>query len=558
MQPQRLILWVIFTVSVIFLWDNWQHFNGHASLFFGAGSAPQAATAAPQSDVPGAIVPATVASASTGTPGALPAASIVATGQDVSIRTDLLKVDFNTQGGDINQVELLAFRDTVDAQKNMLILEKTQDHTYVAQTGLIGEAGFPNHNTIFTLEPGERTLAPGQSQLEISFSAQAGGVRIVKTYIFARDSYEIGVRNAITNVGDTPVSPELYLQLVRDDSKPPGSLRFYTPYFGPAVFDEASKFQKVSFEDIEKGRDRAAPRPATDGWIAILQHYFVAAWIPPPGVARTYVTQAIGGSPNYRAAAIMPLGAVAPNGTVTNFAKLFVGPEDERLLEKTAPGLDLVRDYGWTTILARPVFWLLEKLYEWIGNWGWAIIGLTLIIKLAFFPLSAASYRSMARMKAVAPRLKALQEKYPDDRAKMNQAMMEMYREEKINPMGGCLPILIQIPVFIALYSVLSASVEMRGSPWLGWIHDLAAADPWYLLPALMMVSMFVQYKLNPAPPDPVQAKMMLIMPLVFGAMFFFFPAGLVLYYVVNNVLSILQQWQITRMMGQPKAAKHA
>jgi YidC/Oxa1 family membrane protein insertase len=285
----------------------------------------------------------------------------------------------------------------------------------------------------------------------------------------------------------------------------------------------------------------------------MVQHYFVSAWLPAAGERSIYTEKV--DTNLYRVGVRQPLGTIAPGATINNDAEFFVGPQEERLLESVAPGLDLVRDYGWTTVLAKPMFWLLEKLHGVIGNWGWAIVALTVLIKLVFFPLSAASYKSMARMKNVAPRLKVIQEKYKDDRMKMNQAMMELYKTEKINPMGGCLPIVIQIPVFISLYSTLLASVEMRGAPWLGWIHDLAAADPFYILPVVMMISMFVQFKLNPTPPDPMQAKMMMIMPLVFGVTFFFFPAGLVLYWVVNNTLSIAQQWQITRMLGGKKAA---
>jgi len=555
MDTRRIVLWVIFTISIIFLWDNWQHFNGRASLFFGPGTAIVATPTPAANGVPAALPEATptvsAASVAASLPGA-PAAQ-ASPAQQITVRTDLISVDINTLGAQIDRLELLMDRDTVDPKRNMVLLAKTGDHTYIAQTGLIGAPDLPSHTTLFKVLPGPTALEEGKNDLEVSFEADSGGLRLIKTYTFTRGSYEIGVRHRVENLSDRPITTQLYLQLVRDSSKPEGTMRFYSPYYGPAEYSNADKFQKISFDDIRKDRDKAKPRQATDGWVAILQHYFVAVWIPSEGTPRTYLTQEIKGTSTFRAAALMPLGSIAPHATVTNDAKLFVGPEEERLLEHVAPGLELVRDYGWTTILARPVFWLLEKLHALLGNWGWAIIALTVLIKGAFFPLSAASYRSMARMKNVAPRLKVIQEKHKDDRAKMNQAMMELYRTEKINPMGGCLPIAIQIPVFIALYSVLSASVEMRGAPWLGWIHDLAAPDPFYILPAVMMVSMFVQYKLNPAPPDPVQAKMMMVMPLVFGVTFFFFPAGLVIYWVVNNLLSIAQQWQISRMIRNAK-----
>jgi YidC/Oxa1 family membrane protein insertase len=559
-DSRRMILWVILSVSLFGLYDSWQHYAGHASMFFGPAKSTPGVTLTTPNDLP-TVLPdsrptvAAAGTASAGVPGnvvaptlATPSAPI----QTVSIHTDLLAVDVSSSGAEIDRVELLKHRDTLDPNRNMVLLEKGPAHTYVAQTGLVGEPGLPSHHTDFSVIPGPTTLADGQDHLDVSFQAEGGGVRLTKTFVFTRGSYEIGVRHEVTNLTDHPIDPKLYLQLVRDESKPEGTMRFYSPYYGPAVYSSAEKFQKISFEDIEKGKDKATQaRVANDGWVAILQHYFAAAWIPKEGTRRSYLTESIPGTPpTFRAAALIDLGSLAPKTSVTNEAQLFVGPEEQRLLEKVAPGLDLIRDYGWTTILARPVFWLLEKLHALLGNWGGAIIMLTVLIKLAFFPLSAASYRSMARMKNVAPRLKVIQERFKEDRAKMNQAMMELYKTEKINPAGGCLPVVVQIPVFISLYSVLSASVEMRGAPWIGWIHDLAAPDPFYILPAVMMASMFIQYKLNPAPPDPVQAKMMMVMPLVFGVTFFFFPAGLVLYWVVNNLLSIAQQWQITRMLG--------
>jgi YidC/Oxa1 family membrane protein insertase len=485
----------------------------------------------------------------------------------VQIRTDLVAVDINTLGAEIDRLELLAHKDQEHTDQNMVLLQKNAQNTYIAQTGLSGVPDLPTHNTPFTREPGPTSLADGQNTLDVSFAAESGGVKLVKTFTFTRGSYVIGVRHAVTNLGSAPVSPNLYMQLVRDDSKPAGTMRFYSPYYGPAIFTPSGGFKKLTFDSIKKNvkNNECAANvfQSNGGWVAMLQHYFVSAWIPADGAPREYLTQPIGSCPdqsvdqirNFRAGAVMPLGPIAPQQTVVNQARLYVGPEEARLLEATAPGLELTRDYGWTRVLAEPVFWCLEHLHGLLGNWGWAIIVLTLGIKLAFFPLSAASYRSMARMKSVAPRLKLLQEKYKDDRVKLNQAMMELYKTEKINPAGGCLPILIQIPVFISLYATLSASVEMRGAPWLGWIHDLGAPDPFYILPIIMMISMFVQYKLNPAPADPAQAKVMMVMPLIFGVTFFFFPAGLVLYWVTNNLLSIAQQYWITRVMSAPKPA---
>ncbi len=574
MDTRRTVLWIVFSVSLFMIWDNWQRFNGRASMFgppvavqpAASGSAPHG----PTDDVPsasttlnsvptaGATGAAASTAASAGPSTAAPATP--AKGERVAVHTDLLAVELNTLGAAVDKVELTAYRDSADTKQNFVLLDQTPGYIYVAQTGLVGASAgnaalppaFPTHRSAFTVVAGPRALEAGKDELSVAFEAEGGGVKLTKTYTFHRGTYQIDVRHAVTNIGAQPVAPQLYLQLVRDDKTPAGGSRFYSTYYGPAVYSDTKRFQKVSFDDITKGKapDKHIAH-ADDGWVAMLQHYFVSAWIPAAG-PRDYYTDKLDAD-LFRVGLRETLGSIAPGATATNDARLYVGPAIERRLETIAPGLELVRDYGWTTILAKPMFWVLEKIHSLVGNWGWAIIGLTVLIKAVFFPLSAASYKSMARMKNVAPRMKELQERHKDDRAKLNQAMMELYRVEKVNPAGGCLPIVVQIPFFIALYSVLLASVEVRGAPWLGWIHDLAAPDPFYILPVIMMASMFVQFKLNPPPPDPTQAKIMMIMPLVFGVTFFFFPAGLVLYWVVNNLLSIAQQWQITRMMGDRK-----
>jgi len=561
MDTRRTVLWVVFSVSLFLLWDNWQRFQGKPSLFGGgvtkqvsaAGSPPAVPVAG--GDVPAAtpaVVPKDGVPAASAASTAVPVAAVPVTpapaAETVSVSTDLFKVNLNSMGAEVRRVELLLHRDSVDQAKNMVLLDAGTDYVYLAQSGLVGGpvgTTLPNHRTPFAVAPGPRTLEAGQNELKVSFTAESGGVKLVKTYTFKRGSYDIGVSHQIINDSAVPITPQLYLQLVRDGKDPSGGSSFYSTFTGMAVYTSTEKFQKEAFSDIEKGKTKHAVK-GTDGWIAIIQHYFVSAWIPADKLARDIYTEKVGDN-LYRVGTKLILAQIAPGASLTDNAQLFVGPQEERTLEKVAPGLDLVRDYGFLTVVAKPLFWLLERLQAMLGNWGWAIIALTVLIKLAFFPLSAAGYRSMARMKKVAPRLKALQDRHKGDRAKLNQAMMELYRSEKINPMGGCLPIVVQIPVFIALYWTLLASVEMRNAPWIGWIHDLAMPDPYFILPVIMMASMLVQYKLNPAPPDPLQAKMMLFMPLVFGIMFFFFPAGLVLYWVVNNLLSIAQQWQITR-----------
>jgi YidC/Oxa1 family membrane protein insertase len=373
----------------------------------------------------------------------------------------------------------------------------------------------------------------------------------VKTYTFTRGSYVINVDTKIENVGTAPVTPKLYMELVRDNT-PVETPRFSHTFIGPAVYTDQHHFQKIDFSDIDKNKATFEPS-ADNGWIAMVQHYFASAWIPQQGVKRDIYVQKI--DQLYRVGVQMPVQTIAPGQSANVQARLFAGPEEERMLEGIAPGLELVKDYGMVTIIAKPLFWLLEKIHSYVGNWGWSIVLLTLLIKAVFFPLSAASYKSMARMKAITPRMQQLRERFKSDPQKMNAALMELYKTEKVNPFGGCLPVVVQIPVFISLYWVLLSSVEMRGAPWIGWIHDLSQQDPYFILPVLMAVSMFLQTKLNPTPPDPVQAKMMMFMPIAFSVMFFFFPAGLVLYYVVNNVLSIAQQYYITRMMGAKKKA---
>jgi YidC/Oxa1 family membrane protein insertase len=566
MQTQRTILWVIFTMSLLFLWDAWQRHQGHPSLFGGPaptqtqapGTAAPGAAGAPKAD---ASLPQPGAQAAVPSgPAVVPAGTApAAAAQPVRLVTDVLSIDIDPAGGEVQRAELLKYTDSEGGSKaNVVLLEEKSDHIYVAQAGLVGAPGqtLPNHRTPFTVEPGVRELAPGVDSLQLKMSAEQGGVRVVRTYTLARGSYAIDVKTEVTNVGAEPVRPTAYMQLTRDKKAPSsiaGIASTFVPIgtYGPVVYTDALKFQKVDFGAIEKNSQDHA-KSAKDGWIGMMQHYFVSAWVPKQGVERTIETARIDGD-LYTVRVRQPLPEIAPGASTLVDATLYIGPQDQRVLESVAPGLDLVVDYGWLTVIAKPIFELLQFLHGIVKNWGWAIVLLTLIVKLAFFPLQAASYRSMAKMKKVGPKLQQLRERFGDDRVKMNQAMMELYKTEKINPLGGCLPIVVQIPVFIALYYVLFASVELRGAPWLGWIKDLASPDPWFILPLLMAVSMFVQTKLNPTPPDPLQAKMMLWMPLIFSVMFFFFPAGLVLYWLVNNLFSIAQQWVITRRIeGKP------
>jgi YidC/Oxa1 family membrane protein insertase len=402
-----------------------------------------------------------------------------------------------------------------------------------------------------TALPGERTLKDGQNQLELKFeSPDVGGVKLVKTYTLLRGAYDLRVRHEIINTGSAPVAPQLYLQLVRDGNKPAGESAFYSTFTGPAIYTEAKKYQKVEFSDIEKN-NVDIEKKASNGYVAMVQHYFASAWMLADGLPRDLFMRKVDNN-LYAAGMITPLEAIAPGTSKTIEARIFVGPQEEKVLEALAPGLELVKDYGWLTILAKPLYWLLDKLHSFILNWGWAIVALVLLLKIAFYWLNAKAYASMAKMKAVNPKIMEMRERLKDKPQEMQAAMMKIYKEEKVNPMGGCFPIMVQIPVFIALYWVLLSSVEMRNAPWVLWIHDLSAPDPYFILPVLMTLTTMLQTALNPAPPDPLQAKLMWFMPLIFSVMFFFFPAGLVLYWITNNVLSIAQQWVINTRMGVP------
>ncbi len=556
MDIKRTVLWVVFSLSLLILWDNWMRDNGKPSMFFPV-PAQQAKTvngsASAKADVPqasGAVAAGGAAATAVPAGGQTPAAAPVQS-ELITITTDVFKADIDTLGGELKRLELLKHKDSVDPKKNVVLFDNSEHRTYLAETGLIG-GPFPNHKSPFVAKPGPRAL-DGANQIQLVLESEQGGVKLTKIYTFKRGDYTIDVKHEVSNNSGAPIAPSLYVQLVRDGRKPEGESSFYSTFTGPAVYTEAEHFQKLDFEKIEKNKAEHATK-ADNGWIALIQHYFVSAFVPPAKVQREIFTKKVNNN-LYAVGSVIPLGTIAPGASATIDTPLYSGPQESSVLESIAPGLELVKDYGWLTIVAKPIFWLMTQIHKILGNWGWTIIVLTIMIKLAFFPLTAASYRSMAKMKLVTPKMTAIRERFKGDPQKMNQAMMELYKTEKINPLGGCLPIVVQIPVFIALYWVLLASVEMRNAPWLGWIHDLASPDPFYILPVVMAISMFIQTKLNPTPPDPIQAKVMMVMPIAFSVMFFFFPSGLVLYWVVNNVLSISQQWVINKKLEGGKTA---
>ncbi|UUX96124.1 membrane protein insertase YidC [Aquabacterium sp. J223] len=556
---RRTVLWMVFVTSLLFLWDGWNKHNGRPSLFSPPPPKPAATAPADPAATPSASALPTPSTAAppTATPAQAPTASSSAgdPASWVTLTTDVVKASFDPRGGDVVRVELLQQRDLEDERRHVVLLDRSAQRFYVAQTGLVGApAGqqWPNHLTPMTPVAGPRELADGQTALTLTFeSAEVGGLKLRKTYTLARGAYTFGVKHEVVNASSQPATPQLYLQLVRDGNPPPGESSFYSTFTGPAIYTDATKFAKLDFKDIEKGKAEL-PKPGTDGWVAMVQHYFAAAWLPPANQPREFYARKVDTN-LYAVGMLLPVGTLPPGATATQEATLFVGPQEEKKLEALAPGLELVKDYGWFTILSKPLFWLLDHLHTLIGNWGWAIVALVVLLKVAFYWLNASAYRSMAKMKAVNPRIMEMRERLKDKPQQMQQEMMRIYREEKINPLGGCLPIFIQMPFFIALYWVLLSSVEMRNAPWIGWVTDLSARDPFFILPLLMTATSLLQVWLNPTPPDPVQARMMWIMPLVFSVMFFFFPAGLVLYWLTNNTLSIAQQYLINRQLGVNK-----
>ena len=582
---RRTLLSVAFMMSLLMLWDHWNVFHGGRSMF-----APRPPVVATTPKLPSTATGAeNAAMSATAASGAQSAGGSAAElqAQRFTIQTDVVKATLDTRGGDLIDLDLLKYQQTyshsevLEAAKKLIgmtpaphpegdvqVFDTAPDQFYAAQTGLADakNGALPNQTTVMKLVSTERTLADGKNELALRFeSPDVGGVQLIKTYTFHRGSYAIDVTHEIVNHTNAPISPDLYLQLVRDGRVPAGGY-FNGPssYTGPSVYRDGT-FHKISFSDIDKNKvkDTIDPKATTtNGWIAMIQHYFSSAWILPPDVSRSYSVghfdTTVHGLPTYFAAMFTPVGTIAPGASQTVKATLFAGPQEERLLEPLAPGLEQVKDFGLLKIIAQPLFWLLNKLHTLIGNWGWSIVALVVLLKVAFYGLNASAYRSMAKMKAVGPRVQELRTRYKDNPQQLQQETMKIYREEKVNPLGGCLPIFIQMPIFFALFTVLTSSAEMRGAPWILWIKDLSVMDPYAILPILMTCTSLLQIAMQPKPADPTQAKMMWLMPLAFSVALFSFPAGLVLYWVTNNTLTILQQWLINRQINGPKPPKAA
>jgi YidC/Oxa1 family membrane protein insertase len=465
----------------------------------------------------------------------------------IRVQTDLFDIVIDTRGGTVSSAHLRDYPRTLDNQYDKLqLLAPAPPKFFIAQSGLLGAAEglAPAHTALFQSEQSEFRMTDDQDELTVTLTwTHESGVIVNKHYRFTRGSHNIQVDHEVINNGPEIWSGRDYGQLQRVQTDEEGQSAFMYTYMGGAFFSPDKKYQKVSFDDM---KDSNLAVDVSGGWVSMLQHYFVAAWIPPSDATHHSYTKVLSAD-RYVIGNYPPSVSVAPGASHTFTSHLYVGPKLQRELETVATGLDLTRDYGWLAVLAQPMFWLLDQIHKLVNNWGWAIIIFTILLKLVLYPLSATSYKSMAGMKKLGPRIQALKDRYGDDKQRMQQAMMDIYKKEKINPLGGCLPILVQIPFFIALYWVLLESVELRQAPWILWIDDLSTKDPYFVLPVLMGVSMFVQQKLNPQPPDPMQAKIMMSMPFVFTIFFAFFPSGLVLYWFVNNLFSIAQQWYITK-----------
>ena len=484
-----------------------------------------------------------------------PADEGLARGARIAVETDVVRAVIDTQGGDLRELSLREYPVAADKPNEPFpFLRDSDAELYVAQSGLIGHGGnYANHKTRFAAVATGYALRDGQNDLRVPLTWNSpDGVRYTKTYLFHRGSYVIDIEITVENGARKEWSGYLYSQFQRSHVESGGLFNVIPSYTGGAIYTPEHKYEKIPFDEIAK---KSLKREVTGGWVAMLQHYFVGSWMPRKDERNEFYSDAQDGR---RILGYKNLDAVriAPGQSAVLRTQLYAGAKEQRILKTLAEGMELTVDYGWLTVLSAPLFWLLAWIHGWVGNWGWAIILVTVLIKAAFYPLSAASYRSMAQMKKLQPKLQALKERYGDDRQKLNQAMMELYKTDKINPLGGCLPIIVQIPVFLALYWVLLESVEMRQAPWILWIKDLSAQDPYYVLPIVMGVTMYAQQFLNPQPVDPIQKKMFMLMPLFFMVFFLFFPAGLVLYWTVNNLLSVAQQWQITRAIaGKGKPA---
>ncbi|MCF6236184.1 MAG: membrane protein insertase YidC [Gammaproteobacteria bacterium] len=540
MDNLRPVLYISLAFVLFLLWDAWSDQNQPPATEISA-----TATANNQAlDVPDAPITAQTSASSESYDVPSNNGVIDDQTQFITVKTDVFDLKISTTGGDIRELNLLKYPvDSKQPENKVKFLQDTASKRFIIQSGLLSKGAAPDHHAVFGAEKSAYELSPGDEQIKVALRWQgADGVEVYKTYTFHRDSYVIDLEQTVVNGSGESWKGRQYRQLQRTSGEESDSFFIYT-YTGGVIYSDSEKYEKIDFSDMSS---QNLKRDVANGWVAMIQHYFVAAIIPMKGNMEHFFSKSLGYD-RYLLGAVSPEQVIVAGDQATFKTELFVGPKLQGKMEELAPGLELTVDYGMLTILAKPLFILLDFIHQFVGNWGWSIVVVTLLIKLAFFPLSAKSYRSMANMRRLQPRMATLKERYADDRAGMAKATMELYKKEKINPVSGCLPMLLQIPVFIALYWVLLESVELRQADFMLWITDLSSKDPYFILPLLMGASMFVQHKLNPAPTDPMQAKLMMMMPFIFTIFFAFFPAGLVLYWVTNNLISISQQWYITR-----------
>ncbi|MEY3808107.1 MAG: hypothetical protein RI893_1083, partial [Pseudomonadota bacterium] len=568
MDNIRFVLIVTFAMLVFMLQQAWQQDYGPKPEVAALASTVAENTKA---DLPADASASAQTETSEQNIAAVPLASL-SSANIITIKTDVLALEIDTQGGTIQNLDLLGYpteksNTLVDklramiglaaAEKNtapVRLFDSNQEKLFVAQSGLIAGSGFapaPNHHSVFKNEQSHYDLKIGEDSLTVPLTwTDNNGLMITKSFTFKRGSYQITLEQKVKNDSAKAWSGRQYSQLfkVPEESSGGGMLTGgMRAYDGGVIYTEKNKYQKISFKDMaDENLDVVSP----GGWTAMIQHYFASAWVPPADQENHFYTKTLSDG-HYVIGTYSPAVTVNANSAAEFVAQLFAGPKIQPMMEKTAPGLELTVDYSFLTFIGKPIYWLLNQIHDALGNWGVAIIGVTLCIKLLFFPLSQASYKSMAKMRKIQPRLKELQERFADDRPRFNTEMMGLYKKEKVNPLGGCLPILVQIPVFMCLYWVLSETVEFRQAPFMLWIQDLSTQDPFYILPVIMGITMKIQQGLNPAPIDPIQAKIMKMFPIVFTIFFLFFPAGLVLYWVVNNTLSIIQQSYITRQIAK-------
>ncbi len=544
-EQVRTLLVIALAVVSLLIWQAWRQDYGPKPVTPAPqsssmnGDAPEPAEASAP-DVPDAIVPDQPPAAETPELTASPSP-----GEAVSVRTDFYQAQIDLVGGTLSRVDLLKYPVSTDKPDvPFSLLNNNPPGVFLAQSGLVGSEGSPNHHQRFSAPASRYFMEEGEDRLVVPLKWEgSNGISVIKRYVFYRDRYKIDVSFEVTNNTPEPWQGRMYGQFQRgvvEETR--GIFRTYT-YTGGVVSTPDKPYEKIDFSDMTKSNLNLT---STGGWIAMIQHYFAGAWVPDQNVDSHYYSKALVNE-RYVIGVLTPPKSVPASGRETFDLTLYVGPKIQSRMQDIGPNLERTVDYGWLWLIAEPLFWLLDWIHGFVGNWGWSIVILTLIIKLAFFHLSATSYKSMARMRKVQPRIVAIRERYGKDKQRMNQAMMELYKKEKINPLGGCFPILVQIPVFIALYWVLLESVELRQASFILWFDDLSVHDPYFVLPILMGATMFAQQKLNPPPPDPMQAKIMMALPFVFTFFFLFFPSGLVLYWFVNNLLSIAQQWVITR-----------